>query len=101
LPVVCHRHGGYADWIVSGKNGFLFSTEDEARKILDQLIANPSLRRSVGANTRQTIENMYTGDKMEERLQFYVASKPPIPSREPVMSVGSQESGVVQPAHFF
>jgi glycosyltransferase involved in cell wall biosynthesis len=100
LPVVCHRHGGYADWIVSGQNGFLFSTDDEARKILDQLIANSSLRRSVGANARQTIEDMYTGDKMEERLQFYVGSKPPIPSREPMMSGGSQESGAVQPAQF-
>jgi len=76
LPVVCHRHGGYADWIASGENGFLFSTDDEARNILDQLIANPSLRRSVGANARQTIEGMYAGDKMEERLQFYVCSKP-------------------------
>jgi glycosyltransferase involved in cell wall biosynthesis len=77
LPVVCHSHGGYADWIVSGQNGFLFSTDDEARKILDQLIANPSLRRSIGANARQPIEDMYAGDKMEERLQFYVRSQRP------------------------
>jgi glycosyltransferase involved in cell wall biosynthesis len=77
LPVVCHRYGGYADWIVSGENGFLFSTDDEAHKILDQLIASPSLRRSVGANARQTVEDMYAGDRMDERLQFYVRSKPP------------------------
>jgi glycosyltransferase involved in cell wall biosynthesis len=79
LPVVCHRYGGYSDWIVSGKNGFLFSTDDEARNILDQLIADPLLRQSAGANARQTIEDMYASDKMDERLQFYVRSKRPLP----------------------
>jgi len=100
LPVVCHRHGGYADWIVSGENGFLFSTDDEARKILDQLIAKPSLRRSVGANARQTIEDMYAGDKMEERSQFYARSKQPIASRRPMAWRGSRDSEILQPAPF-
>jgi glycosyltransferase involved in cell wall biosynthesis len=100
LPVVCHRHGGYADWIVSGENGFLFSTDEEARKILDQLIAKPSLRRSVGANARQTIEHMYAGDKMEERSQFYARSKRPIASRRPMAWRGSRDSEILQPAPF-
>ncbi len=72
LPVVCHRHGGYADWIVHGENGFLFARDDEARDILDMLIANPSLRRSVGSNARRTVEAMYAQDKVDERLRFYV-----------------------------
>jgi glycosyltransferase involved in cell wall biosynthesis len=72
LPVVCHKHGGYSDWIVHGENGFLFSIDDDAREILGQLIANPSLRRSVGENARRTIESMYATEKVEERLQFYV-----------------------------
>jgi glycosyltransferase involved in cell wall biosynthesis len=72
LPVVCHEHGGYADSIIHGQNGFLFSTDEEAREILGQLIANPSLRRSVGENARRTIESMYAAEKVEERLQFYV-----------------------------
>jgi glycosyltransferase involved in cell wall biosynthesis len=100
LPVVCHRHGGYADWIVSGENGFLFSTDDEARKILDQLIAKPSLRRSVGANARQTIEDMYADDKMEERSQFYARSKQPIASRRPMAWRGSRDSEILQPAPY-
>lgn len=100
LPVVCHRHGGYADWIVSGENGFLFSTDDEARKILDQLIAKPSLRRSLGANARQTIEDMYADDKMEERSQFYARSKQPIASRRPMAWRGSRDSEILQPAPF-
>ena len=40
LPVVCHSHGGYADWIKHGDNGFLFDTSDEARDILARLVAD-------------------------------------------------------------
>jgi glycosyltransferase involved in cell wall biosynthesis len=72
LPVVCHNYGGYADWIVHGENGFLFSRSDEAREILGQLIANPRLRHVVGANARKTIESMYGKDKVDQRLAFYV-----------------------------
>jgi glycosyltransferase involved in cell wall biosynthesis len=73
LPVICHKHGGYADWIVHGENGFLFSTSDEAREILDRLVSDPQLRRSVGANARRAIEAIYASDKMNERLEFYAA----------------------------
>jgi glycosyltransferase involved in cell wall biosynthesis len=72
LPVVCHNYGGYADWIVHGENGFLFSNSDEARAILGQLIANPRLRGVVGANARRTIEKVYGRDEVEQRLEFYV-----------------------------
>lgn len=71
LPVVCHNYGGYSDWIVHGENGFLFSSDDEARTTLNDLIANPSLRRSVGAKARRTVESMYAEDKLDERLRFY------------------------------
>jgi glycosyltransferase involved in cell wall biosynthesis len=71
LPVICHKHGGYADWIVHAENGFLFSTDDEAREILDRLVADPLLRQSVGANARRTVETMYSKDKLAERLDFY------------------------------
>lgn len=30
LPVVASIHGGYADWIRNGENGYLFSTQEEA-----------------------------------------------------------------------
>lgn len=30
LPVVASIHGGYADWIRSGENGYLFTTQEEA-----------------------------------------------------------------------
>ena len=34
LPVVCHRHGGYTEWIEHGRSGFLFDTSEEAERIL-------------------------------------------------------------------
>jgi glycosyltransferase involved in cell wall biosynthesis len=72
LPVVCHSFGGYADWIHNGENGFLFDTPDEARDILDQLRADPDLRRRVGHNARTTVEGMYSALAQEERLAFYL-----------------------------
>lgn len=72
LPVICHKLGGYADWIIHAQNGFLFSTDDEAREILDSLVADRLLRQSVGANARRTVESMYCMHNVTERMDFYV-----------------------------
>jgi glycosyltransferase involved in cell wall biosynthesis len=72
LPVVCHAHGGYADAIRHGENGFLFETTDEARKLLEQLAADAALRARLGAAARETIEELYSAAAQEERLGFYL-----------------------------
>lgn len=72
LPVVCHAHGGYADAIRHGENGFLFETTDEARQLLEQLVAEPALRARLGAAARETIEALYSAEAQEERLAFYL-----------------------------
>jgi glycosyltransferase involved in cell wall biosynthesis len=72
LPVVCHSHGGYADAIRHGENGFVFDTTEQAQTILALLIANPALRATVGANARKTVEAMYAETAMQERLRFYL-----------------------------
>ena len=72
LPVVCHSHGGYADWIKHGDNGFLFDTSDEARGILARLVADAPLRRRIGFNARRTVEDMYSPAAEAERLAFYL-----------------------------
>ena len=72
LPVVCHAHGGYADWIQHGANGFLFHTTDEARSILKLLADNPNLRDSVGRRARSTVEAMHTLEAMQARADFYL-----------------------------
>lgn len=73
LPVVCHFHGGYADWIRHGENGFLFDTTDEARAILARLAGDAALRARVGAAARRTVEGMYSTDGQDTRLRFYLS----------------------------
>ena len=72
LPVVCHAHGGYADAIRHGDNGFLFETTEEARALLEQLAADAGLRERMGAAARKTVEDMYSDTAREERLAFYL-----------------------------
>jgi len=72
LPVVCHAHGGYAEWIRHGENGFLFRTHDEARSILKRLIENAGLRSAIGKQARATVEAMYAPAAMEMRAEFYM-----------------------------
>jgi glycosyltransferase involved in cell wall biosynthesis len=72
LPVVCHRHGGYAESIRHGVNGFLFDTTDEARALLERLAADPALRSRVGGEARKTVEQMYSLAAKEDRLSFYL-----------------------------
>lgn len=74
LPVVCHRHGGYADVIRHGENGYLFDTPDEALAILDQLIAQPDLRGQIGTQARRTVEQLYSQEALEARTAFYLRS---------------------------
>ncbi|MDF2388862.1 glycosyltransferase family 4 protein, partial [Nostoc ellipsosporum NOK] len=71
LPVVCHAHGGYVDHIRHGKNGFLFETTGQAAEILAELKADPERRASVGAQARQTVEQLFSPQALERRLDFY------------------------------
>lgn len=72
LPVVCHAHGGYADAIRHGENGFLFETTGEARALLERLAADAGLRARIGVAARQTVEVLYSTAAQEERLGFYL-----------------------------
>ena len=74
VPVVCHAHGGYADSIRHGENGFLFRTTDEARAILARLSADPALSRRIGAAGRVSVEQLYSATALQERAQFYLAA---------------------------
>lgn len=73
LPVVCHKHGGYADHIRHGQNGFLFETTQEATEILAILKANLALRTAVGRQARQTVELLFSPSALRERLKFYLS----------------------------
>ncbi|WP_214474820.1 glycosyltransferase family 4 protein [Mesorhizobium sp. dw_380] len=71
LPVVCHAHGGYADHIRHGENGFLFETTEQAARILAELKADPALRARVGHQARQTVEQLFSPQALRQRLDFY------------------------------
>lgn len=72
LPVVCHFHGGYAEHIRHGENGFLFRTTAEATEIIRALKANPALRHQIGAQARATVEKLFSRAALHERAKFYV-----------------------------
>ena len=72
LPVVCHSHGGYADHIRHGKNGFLFETTQQARQILADLKDDPELRATVGREARRTVEQLFSSQALRRRLDFYL-----------------------------
>lgn len=72
LPVVCHSHGGYADHIRHGENGFLFETTQQAARILADLKADPGLRATVGREARRTVEELFSSQAFRRRLDFYL-----------------------------
>ncbi|MFD1987989.1 glycosyltransferase family 4 protein [Mesorhizobium newzealandense] len=72
LPVVCHSHGGYADHIRHGENGFLFETAQQAGQILANLKADPGLRATVGREARRTVEQLFSSQALRQRLDFYL-----------------------------
>ncbi|KAA3448310.1 group 1 glycosyl transferase [Mesorhizobium sp. SARCC-RB16n] len=71
LPVVCHSNGGYVDHIRHGENGFLFETTQQAAGILAELKADPALRLAVGRKGRQTVEELFSPQALQQRLDFY------------------------------
>lgn len=77
LPVVCHAHGGYAEHIRHGDNGYLFRTTAEATEIIARLQAEPALRARIGQQARATAQALFSPEALRERAGFYLAGKPP------------------------
>lgn len=71
LPVVCHRRGGYADFIRHGENGFLFEKRDEGLQHVLALRDDPALRQRIGSAARQTVQHMFSREKRKEIIDFY------------------------------
>jgi glycosyltransferase involved in cell wall biosynthesis len=72
LPVVAHIHGGYAETIDHGRNGFLFDTQQQAVEILLRLKEDPALRASVGRAARETAEKIFGPARCAEIVEFYL-----------------------------
>ncbi len=72
LPVVCHRRGGYSEYIEDRVDGFLFDTDAEAVEILLTLKADPALRKRVGQAARKKLEASLAPAVRDEFLRFYM-----------------------------
>ena len=72
LPVVCHKSGGYAQWIEHGRNGFLFESQQEALEILLLLKEDRALRERVGREARRTAEELFSEVVRSEIVEFYL-----------------------------
>ena len=72
LVVVCHKRGGYAEWIEDGQNGFLFDTQQEALETLLKLKEDPALREKVGREARRTAEELFSREVRSEIIEFYL-----------------------------
>jgi hypothetical protein len=70
LPVVCSANGGYAPFIKSGENGFLFHNEAEAATQLAALRRDLNLRKRIGAAARHSVEALY-GAEYDATLRAY------------------------------
>ncbi len=72
LAVVCHKRGGYTEWIEDGHNGFLFDTQQEALKIVLTLKEDPQLRERVGKAARRTAEELFSDAVRSQIIEFYL-----------------------------
>ncbi|MDQ5878675.1 MAG: hypothetical protein QG638_1408 [Pseudomonadota bacterium] len=58
LPVVAHKSGGYTDWVEQGRNGYIFSTQEEAYELLMRLHQAPAERDRIAGEARASAEKI-------------------------------------------
>jgi glycosyltransferase involved in cell wall biosynthesis len=70
LPVVAADAGGVPDTVVNGSTGILVPPKDADALAdgLQKLIDNPDLRKKMGAQGRERVEQNYDFSKFIERL---------------------------------
>ena len=73
LPVVCHRSGGYSEYIEHGEDGFLFDSQFEALRLVMKLARDEGLRRSIGKAARRKAESLFSEEERSRIVQFYLA----------------------------
>jgi len=73
-PVVVFAQGlGAREWIEHGKSGFIVDAEDEARRCIDSLAKDASLRRAVGSAAREAAAALLRAQRQRAR-DFYFAT---------------------------
>lgn len=72
LPVVVHRHGGYAEFLTHGVDALIFDTDDEAFDWIMRLKSDTALRAKIGLNARRRVEEMYSDAHMDSIRKYYI-----------------------------
>ncbi|WP_373838612.1 glycosyltransferase family 4 protein [Methanospirillum sp.] len=64
LPVICSSSNGIKNYIVHGKNGYIFDAENffQLHNYLVALIENPPLLNEFGNNSLMLVENLYNSN---------------------------------------
>lgn len=73
LPIVGNA-GGYTRIIDNGRNGFIFTSEEDAFETIMRLKNNPDLRVAVGKAARDTAAQLITPDVKEEIVNYYTGA---------------------------
>lgn len=73
LPVVAHDSGGYTDWIEQGRNGYVFSRQEEAFDLLMSLKNQPALRQKMAQRARASAEALAGGERLAAYLRWLSA----------------------------
>lgn len=70
LPVVVSKVGGIDDIVEPGQSGYLLPPRDgnALRESIEQALASPSLRRSMGARGRWLVENKFDAEQTAQAL---------------------------------
>lgn len=74
LPIIAHESGGYTDWIAQGKNGYIFSSQEEAYELVQQLKNSPRDCETMALAARRTAERESGGVRLENYLNWLTAS---------------------------
>ncbi|TAH20572.1 MAG: glycosyltransferase family 1 protein [Cytophagales bacterium] len=74
IPALVSPVGVNTEIVKSEENGFLCSTEEEWKSTLIRLIADSDLRKKIGENAKQTIENKYSVRANEQNFLSLFAS---------------------------
>ncbi|HNW90373.1 MAG TPA: glycosyltransferase family 4 protein [Bacteroidales bacterium] len=71
IPTIMSPVGVNTEIIQDGVNGFLAEAEDEWTEKISLLIESPELRKKIGANGRQTVEERYSFNAWKDKYVSY------------------------------
>jgi len=68
-PVIARANMGTVDIINHGKNGYLYSKDEELQKYLEMLLSDRNLRKRIGRNARRIVEQEYTFSRIADKYE--------------------------------